>query len=219
MWAIDLESEDRPARSNGLLFCRISLDFFMTSIWSTLMGLTSSTMQPLGMTAPAFSLPDGRGVMHTLNDIRGDKGTLVIFMCNHCPFVVHIAEELARLGNEYPTKGIAIVGISSNDIGSHPQDGPDKMAETAKAWGLTFPYLYDESQAVAKAYDAACTPDFYLLDADDKLVYRGQLDDSRPDSGTPVDGRDLRAAMNALIASEPIDASQKPSMGCNIKWR
>ena len=183
------------------------------------MARTPSTMQPLGMTAPAFSLPDGHEEIHALDGIRGNHGTLVIFMCNHCPFVVHIAEELSRLGDEFPDRGIGIVAISSNDVENYPQDSPEKMVETSEAWGLQFPYLYDETQEVAKAYDAACTPDFYLFDADDKLVYRGQLDDSRPDSGIPVDGRDLRAAMNALIAGEQLTAEQKPSLGCNIKWK
>ena len=180
---------------------------------------TPSTMQPLGMTAPAFSLPDGEGATHSLDSVRGDKGTLIIFMCNHCPFVIHIAEELARLGQEYPNRKISIAAISSNDVETHPQDAPDKMVETARAWGLSFPYLYDESQEMAKAYDAACTPDFFLFDADDKLVYRGQLDDSRPDSGIPVDGRDLRAALDALVAGKAISDHQMPSMGCNIKWK
>ena len=183
------------------------------------MARTPSTMQPLGITAPAFSLPDGEGATHSLESVRGDKGTLVIFMCNHCPFVIHIAEELARLGQDYPDRGVSIAAISSNDVATHPQDAPDKMVETARAWELTFPYLYDESQEVAKAYDAACTPDFFLFDADDKLVYRGQLDDSRPDSGIPVDGRHLRAAMDALVADEAISDHQMPSMGCNIKWK
>ena len=180
---------------------------------------TSSTMQPLGNTAPAFTLPDGHGVMHSLDSIRGPRGTVVIFMCNHCPFVVHVAEELARLGRDCPTMGLGIVAISSNSVETHPQDGPEEMAETAKAWGLSFPYVYDETQDIAKAYDAACTPDFYLFDASDKLVYRGQLDDSRPDSGIPVDGRDLRAAIAAHIANEPVNEKQMPSLGCNIKWK
>ena len=183
------------------------------------MARTPSTMQPLGMTAPAFSLPDGHGEIHALDGIRGNHGTLVIFMCNHCPFVVHIAEELSRLGHEFPDRGIGIVAISSNDVENYPQDGPDKMVETAEAWGLSFPYLYDETQDVARAYDAACTPDFYLFDADDKLVYRGQLDDSRPESGIPVDGRDLRAAMDAVIDGQAVSEAQKPSLGCNIKWK
>ena len=180
---------------------------------------TASTMLPLGTQAPAFSLPSTDGKTVELAALAGSKALLVIFMCNHCPFVVHIAEELARLGRDCPTMGLGIVAISSNSVETHPQDGPEQMAETAKAWGLSFPYVYDETQDIAKAYDAACTPDFYLFDANDKLVYRGQLDDSRPDSGIPVDGRDLRAAMAALIANEPVDEKQMPSLGCNIKWK
>lgn len=183
------------------------------------MARTPSTMQPLGTSAPAFSLPDGEGATHSLDSVRGDKGTLVIFICNHCPFVIHIAEELARLGKDYPKQGIGITAISSNDVENYPQDAPHKMVETSMAWELSYPYLYDETQEVAKAYDAACTPDFFLFDADHKLVYRGQLDDSRPDSGIPVDGRDLRAALDALIAGEAISDRQMPSMGCNIKWK
>ena len=183
------------------------------------MARTPSTMQPLGTTAPDFTLPDGNGAKHSLKSVCGEKGLLVIFMCNHCPFVIHIAEELARLGHDYPAKGVGIVAISSNDVEHYPQDAPDKMVETAAQWDLTFPYLFDETQDVAKAYDAACTPDFFLFDGDMTLVYRGQLDDSRPDSGIPVDGRDLRNAMNALIAGETIPSEQKPSLGCNIKWK
>ena len=183
------------------------------------MARTPSTMQPLGTSAPAFSLPEGEGARHSLDSVRGDKGTLVIFICNHCPFVVHVAEELARLGHDYQSKGIGIVAISSNDVENYPQDAPEKMAETAREWDLSFPYIYDESQEVAKAYEAACTPDFFLFDADDKLTYRGQLDDSRPNSGIPVDGRDLRSAMDAMIAGEPVGQDQKPSLGCNIKWK
>lgn len=183
------------------------------------MARTPSTMLALGSAAPDFRLPDSSGERVALEDFGAAPGLLVVFMCNHCPFVIHIAEELARLGQEYPVRGIGIAAISSNDVDTHPQDAPDKMVETATAWGLSFPYLYDESQDVAKAYDAACTPDFFLFDADNKLVYRGQLDDSRPDSGIPVDGRDLRAAMDALVAGEVISDHQMPGMGCNIKWK
>ena len=183
------------------------------------MARTPSTMQPLGTKAPDFTLPDGDGVQHSLNSVLGEKGLLVIFMCNHCPFVVHIAEELARLGQDYPANGIGIVAISSNDVENYPQDAPGKMVETAREWNLSFPYLYDETQSVAKAYDAACTPDFFLFDDSMALVYRGQLDDSRPDSGIPVDGRDLRAAMDALVAGKAVPSEQKPSLGCNIKWK
>ena len=176
-------------------------------------------MKELGTHAPAFSLPDGLGNVHHFDALRGEKGTLVIFMCNHCPFVVHVAQELARLGNDFPPRGISIVGISSNDVADYPEDAPEKMVEIAAAWQLKFPYLYDESQEVARAYHAACTPDFFLYNHEDQLVYRGQLDDSRPNSGVPADGRDLRAAMDALIEGRAIPAEQKPSLGCNIKWK
>ena len=179
----------------------------------------SSQMVPLGTPAPDFTLPDGSGTEHTLAGVQGSKGTLVIFMCNHCPFVVHIAEELARLGQDYLGQDIGIVGISANDVVNYPDDGPDKMVETAKAWGLSFPYLYDESQEVAKAYGAECTPDFFVFDSTNALVYRGQLDASRPDSGTKPDGADLRAALDALIAGHPVTQEQVPSIGCGIKWK
>ena len=179
----------------------------------------SSQMVPLGTTAPDFTLPDGSGTEHTLAGVQGSKGTLIIFMCNHCPFVVHIAEELARLGQDYPEQGIGIVGISANDVVNYPDDGPDKMVEIAKSWGLSFPYLYDESQEVAKAYGAECTPDFFVFDANHALVYRGQLDASRPDSGTKADGADLRAALDALIDGRPVPPEQVPSIGCGIKWK
>ena len=181
---------------------------------------TASTMLPLGTKAPDFSLKnavDGKTV--SLSDVSGKKGLLVIFMCNHCPFVVHLRSDLAKFAKEYQEKGLAIVGISSNDVDEYPQDGPGKMAEEAKAAGYTFPYLFDETQEVAKAYSAACTPDFFLFDKDLKLVYRGQFDDSRPDSGIPITGKDLRAACDAVLAGKPVSEEQRPSIGCNIKWR
>jgi thiol-disulfide isomerase/thioredoxin len=155
----------------------------------------------------------------TLSDFSGKKALLVMFLCNHCPFVKHIQAGLTALGRDYEGKDVAIVAISSNDAAKYPDDAPDKLAEAARAYDYRFPYLYDESQAVAKAYRAACTPDFFLYDAQRKLVYRGQLDASRPQSGIPVTGDDLRAALDAVLADRPVPAEQRPSIGCNIKWR
>jgi len=182
------------------------------------MVMTPSQMLPLGTAAPDFSLPDTDGNAVSLADFSG-KPLLVAFICNHCPFVIHVRECLAKLGSEYQSKGVAVVGISSNDVSTHPGDSPEKMRDEKAGAGYTFPYLYDESQEVAKAYSAACTPDFFLFDADHKLVYRGQLDDSRPDGGIPVTGEDLRGALDALLAGESIPSEQKPSIGCNIKWK
>ncbi len=179
---------------------------------------TASTMMPLGNDAPAFSLPNVDGSTVSLSDFN-EKPVLVIFMCNHCPFVVHLREALAAFGKEYQEKGLNVVGISSNDIENYPQDSPEKMKEEAAGAGYTFPYLFDETQEVAKAYRAACTPDFFLFDNEHKLVYRGQFDDSRPQSGIPVTGADLRAACNALLAGDSVTKDQKPSIGCNIKWK
>lgn len=174
-------------------------------------------MLELGTPAPEFSLPDPDGRLHGL---PGDASAyLVMFICNHCPFVKHVGDELARLGNDYGGRGVAIVAINSNDIEKYPADGPKQMREEAKARGYTFPYLLDADQSVAKAYRAACTPDFYLFDAAKTLVYRGQLDGSRPGNDVPVDGRDLRGALDALLAGETVDENQAPSIGCNIKWR
>ena len=181
------------------------------------MAAVESQMLPLGTEAPAFSLPDPDGEMHSLRD--GARAYLVMFICNHCPFVKHVREELARIGRDYSARDVAIYAINSNDVTTHPGDSPDKMKEEAATWGYVFPYLYDESQEVAKAYRAACTPDFYLFDADRKLVYRGQLDDSRPSNNVRVDGRDLRAALDAVLGGQPVAEAQKPSIGCNIKWR
>lgn len=181
---------------------------------------TASTMLPLGTQAPQFSLKNAvDGSTVSLSDFGDAKGLLVIFMCNHCPFVIHLREELAKFAKEYQDKGLTIVGISSNDVGEYPQDGPDKMAEEAKSAGYTFPYLFDETQEVAKAYSAACTPDFFLFDQHQKLVYRGQFDDSRPQSGIPITGKDLRVACDAVLAGQSVSEEQKPSIGCNIKWR
>lgn len=180
------------------------------------MAAVESQMLELGTRAPAFALPDPDGLMHALRDDA--PATLVMFICNHCPFVKHIRTELARIGADYGPRGVAIYAINSNDVVKHPGDHPDRMKEEAEAWGYTFPYLFDESQNVAKAYRAACTPDFFVFDAELKLAYRGQLDDSRPSNGLPVDGRDLRAALDAVLASASPAAAQKPSIGCNIKW-
>ena len=175
-------------------------------------------MLPLGTPAPEFSLPNVDGSTVSLSDFAGAKGLLVVFMCNHCPFVIHIAEQLAAFADEYMPRGLAVVGISSNDVSTHPQDSPEKMKQEAAARGYKFPYLYDESQDVAVAYKAACTPDFFLFDADRKLVYRGQFDSSRPESGIPVTGEDLRAAADAVLAGQKPSGDQRPSIGCNIKW-
>ncbi len=181
---------------------------------------TASTMLPLGTAAPDFSLLNtSTGDTVSLSDFAGKPGLLVIFLCNHCPFVVHLREDLAKFSKEYQAKGLAIVGISSNDVENYPQDGPDKMKEEAQSAGYTFPYLFDETQQVAKDYSAACTPDFFLFDADQKLVYRGQFDDSRPQSGIPITGADLKAACDAVLAGQPVTEDQKPSIGCNIKWK
>lgn len=180
---------------------------------------TASTMLPIGTEAPDFSLPDFDGKTISRDDFRGKKGLLVVFMCNHCPYVKHVAPELARLADDYQAKDLGVVGISSNDIEKYPDDSPEMMKKEAAEQGYNFPYLVDESQSVAKAYHAACTPDFYLFDSDLKLVYRGQLDESRPKSGSTPDGKDLRAAIDALLAGQPVPEAQRPSIGCNIKWK
>ncbi|MCA8998424.1 MAG: thioredoxin family protein [Planctomycetaceae bacterium] len=179
---------------------------------------TASTMLPLGSHAPDFSLPNVDGNTVSLADFQG-KPLLVVFMCNHCPFVIHLREQLAQFGKEYQDKGLAMVGISSNDIATHPQDGPEEMKAEARNAGYTFPYLYDATQNVAKSYRAACTPDFFLFDVEHKLVYRGQFDDSRPQSGVPATGEDLRRAVDAVLSGQPVTDHQKPSIGCNIKWK
>lgn len=183
------------------------------------MSLTPSTMPPLGMQAPDFSLPNVDGKIVSLADFADAPALLVVFMCNHCPFVVHVADELAALAREYQAKGAAIVGISSNDVSTHPADSPEQMVHEAEKRGYTFPYLYDDTQEVAKAYGAACTPDFFLFDADHKLAYRGQMDDTRPDSGKSPTGADLRAALDCVLAGKPVPEPHKPSIGCNIKWK
>lgn len=179
---------------------------------------TASTMLQLGTKAPEFSLPNIDGSTVSLSDFASRKGLLVIFMCNHCPFVKHLRTELAELGNEYQEKGLGVVGISSNDVANYPDDSPEKMKEEAAEAGYQFAYLFDESQEVAKAYKAACTPDFFLFDGDMTLAYRGQFDDSRPGNELPVTGADLRAACDQVLAGESVPVEQKPSIGCNIKW-
>lgn len=183
------------------------------------MARTPSTMLPLGTAAPDFKLMNVDGREVALADFAGKPALLVMFMCNHCPFVVHVADELARLGSEYMGRGVAVVGINSNDTATHPADSPERMVAEAEERGYAFPYLFDETQAVAKAYRAACTPDFFLFDQDRKLVYRGQLDDSRPGNGVPVTGKDLRAALDAVIAGAAPASEQRASLGCNIKWK
>ena len=179
----------------------------------------NSTMLPLGTQAPDFRLPDTSGRNVSLSDFRGASALLVAFICNHCPYVKHIRWGLAQLARDFEERGVVVVGISSNDAVNYPADSPAKMAEEVKAAGYIFPYLYDESQATAKAYRAACTPDFYLFDKEQRLVYRGQFDDSRPGSGVPVTGKDVREALEAVLTGKEPLAKQKPSIGCNIKWK
>ena len=183
------------------------------------MAATPSTMLPLGTPAPGFDLPNTTGKGTVSLEGAAGKPLLVMFICNHCPFVKHVREQLAAIGRDYQSKGLAVVAISSNDAEHYPDDSPDKMTAEAAEAGYTFPYLYDESQQVAKAYRAACTPDFYLFDADHKLAYRGQLDPSRPKNNIPVTGSDLRAAIDAVLAGRPVPEPQLPSIGCNIKWK
>jgi peroxiredoxin len=179
----------------------------------------NSTMLPLGTPAPSFSLPDTSGKIVSLKDFVSAPALVVVFMCNHCPYVKHIRFELARLAKYYQPKGAAFVGISSNDAKNYPADNPEAMSAEARSAGYTFPYLYDETQQVAKDYRAACTPDFYVFDRDKRLVYRGQLDDSRPGNGVPVTGKDLRAALDAALSGKSAPVTQKASIGCNIKWK
>lgn len=184
------------------------------------MTLKLSNMFPLKQKAPNFSLPEPLNNQNVnLNDCSGEQGTVVIFMCNHCPFVIHVLEGIIAMAKEYQVQGIGFVSISSNDIEAHPQDAPDKMAALADERNFSFPYLYDESQTVAKAYDAACTPDFYLFDHELLCVYRGQMDGARPGNHEAVTGKDLRLAMDCLLRGESIPETQHPSMGCNIKWK
>jgi peroxiredoxin len=183
------------------------------------MVMTASTMLELGTQAPDFSLPDTEGKIVSLSDFGDARALLVVFMCNHCPFVRHILDGLVTVAKEYQGKGVAVVGINSNDVDSYPDDRPELMARMAKQKGIPFPYLYDATQDVAKRYHAACTPDFFLFDGLRKLVYRGQFDDSRPGNTVPVTGVDLRAALDAVLRGGPVSHEQKASMGCNIKWK
>jgi thiol-disulfide isomerase/thioredoxin len=181
---------------------------------------TPSTMLPLGTTAPVFQLPDTvSGHIKSLEELKSNKVTVIMFICNHCPFVKHVNEQLVSLANDYQLQGASFIAISSNDVENYPEDHPDKMKEFALELGYPFPYLYDESQDVAKAYKAACTPDFYIFDGDLKLVYRGQLDDSRPKNDIPVTGKDIRMALDNILAGKSVSVEQKPSLGCNIKWK
>jgi thiol-disulfide isomerase/thioredoxin len=200
------------------------------------MARTESTMLPLGTRAPAFRLPDlngpdpegpdsegpdpeGRGRAVALDDFAGAPALLVMFICNHCPFVKHVRSGLAALGRDYRAKGVAVVAINSNDVATHPEDSPANMRKEAAEAGYVFPYLFDETQEVARAYRAACTPDFFVFDRNRELVYRGQMDGARPGNGVPVTGSDLRAALDAVLAGRPVSGAQRPSLGCNIKWR
>lgn len=184
------------------------------------MSLTPSTMLPLGTTAPDFTLLDTvSGALLNLQEQKGTRGTVVMFICNHCPFVIHVNEELVRIANDYRSTGFNFIAISSNDVLNYPQDGPDRMSQHADENDYPFPYLYDETQEVARAYNAACTPDFYLFNDHLKLVYRGQLDDSRPGNGIQLTGRSLRESMDALLGNRKVPEPQKPSIGCNIKWK
>ncbi|MBI1319555.1 MAG: redoxin domain-containing protein [Candidatus Hydrogenedens sp.] len=180
---------------------------------------TASTMLPLGTPAPEFDLPEPDGTRHSLAEFASAKALLVMFLSNHCPYVKLVREEIARLARDYQAQGVGIVGIMSNDVDNYPDDAPDKMAEEAARYGYPFPYLYDEDQSVAKAYRAACTPDFFVFDAEHRLAYRGQLDAARPGNGIEPDGADLRAALDAVLSGQPAADGQKPSLGCNIKWK
>jgi len=186
---------------------------------TSFMVAVNSTMLPLGTKAPDFRLPDVTGKIIALSDLHQAPALAVVFMCNHCPYVKHIRHGLAQFAQDYMPRGVAVVGVNSNDATHYPADSPAKMVEEAKEAGYLFHYLYDESQSVAKAYRAACTPDIFLFDADQRLVYRGQFDDSRPGNGKPVTGKDLRAALDAVLSGKPVPSNQTPSIGCNIKWK
>ncbi len=184
------------------------------------MALTDSTMMPLGTKAPDFNLTDvTSGEKVSLSDLNDNKALLVIFICQHCPYVKHVEDEIARIGKDYQDKGLGLVAISSNDTSSHPADSPQHLKQQAKKLGFNFPYLFDQDQSVAKKYTAACTPDFFLFDGDRELIYRGQLDDSRPGNNIPVTGESLREAIDAFLNDQPVSKEQKPSSGCNIKWK
>ena len=184
------------------------------------MARTPSTMLPLGTLAPEFALKEPRtDSIVSLDEVSGAHGTLVAFICNHCPYVIHVMEEFRRLQDDFVHRGLGMVAVNSNDVDNYPQDGPDKMAQLAEQQQWDFPFLYDADQSVAQAYKAACTPDFYVFDGERRLVYRGQLDGSRPGNDIPVTGADLRGAIEQLLAGQPVGADQKPSLGCNIKWK
>ncbi len=184
------------------------------------MALTPSNMLALGTAAPHFKLPDAiSGKTLTINELRGELATVVMFICNHCPYVIHVNPEISRIASDFLSPKVNFIAISSNDITEHPEDAPDKMAILAAEQGFNFPYLYDETQNIAKAYDAACTPDFYIFDKNLKLTYRGRIDNSRPNSTIPLTGNDLRKALENTIANQPVSPIQFPSMGCNIKWK
>ena len=200
-------------RSLSKKVCRPGFPFYNSSMAAT------SLMTPLGIQAPSFSLPDTSGKLVSLSDFAGAPALLVVFLCNHCPYVKHLQHHLGKLIAEYQRRGLAAVGISANDPVRYPDDAPARMAEVAKEAGYTFPYLFDETQAVAKAYRAACTPDFFLFDRDQRLAYRGQYDGSRPGNPMPVTGADLRAAIEAVLAGKPAPSEQRPSIGCSIKWK
>lgn len=184
------------------------------------MAETPSKMIPLGSAAPQFNLYDTvSGKQMSLKELRSDRATVIMFICNHCPFVKHVNRGIVKLANDYMPKGVAFVAINSNDVEKYPEDSPEKMRMVAKKLNYPFPYLFDETQEVAKAYDAACTPDFYIFDGDLKLMYRGQLDSSRPSNNIPVTGHDMRKALDAILENRPVDPNQRPSIGCNIKWK
>ena len=184
------------------------------------MARTPTVQLELGYTAPNFQLPNViTNQPLSYSDITGEHGTVVMFICNHCPFVVHVIDELVRIGNDYKSQGIGFVAISSNDVANYPNDSPEKMKQLATVTSFPFPYLYDETQDIAKLYYAACTPDFSVFSADDVCIYRGQLDDSRPGNSEPNNGKDLREVLNALVNKNDVPANQKPSIGCNIKWK
>ncbi len=184
------------------------------------MAAIPSNMMPLGTIAPDFNLLNTiTGKKEELSALKSNVATVIMFICNHCPYVKHVQGELVKLANDYQLKAIAFIAINSNDVVNYPDDSPDKMKEVAQQWGYPFPYLYDETQAVAKAYQAACTPDFYIFDKALKCVYRGQLDDARPKNNHPVTGKDIRAALDAMLAGQPVNPNQIPSIGCNIKWK
>lgn len=183
------------------------------------MARTESNMLELGTPAPGFNLPDPAGNFFALEDFKESPALLVVFMCNHCPYVIHVRDGLAPILADFQNQGVAVVGINSNDFQAYPDDSPERMAEDIKAYRYTFPYLVDETQEVAKAYKAACTPDFFLFDGDRKLVYRGQMDGSRPGNDVPVTGADLKAAVKAVLDGRPVSPNQRPSLGCNIKWK